>query len=70
MSAAASPVHSPPRWAATDPLGDVPAIPPLRDIERFNYQNPRQRQRPPFQQKQPDKDKHKPDDEHKVDDYA
>jgi len=57
-----------PRLAANDPVGEVPAAPPLR--ERFNYQNPRQRQRPPFHQKKPEKDKQKPDDEHKVDDYA
>jgi hypothetical protein len=54
--------------AANDPVGEIPATPPLR--ERFKYQNPRQRQRPPFQQKKSEKDKRKPDDEHKVDDYA
>lgn len=70
MIAAPSPAHSPPRWAANDPVGEVPASPPLRpDIERFKYRNPQQRKRPPFQ-KRPDKDKQKPDDEHKVDDYA
>ncbi len=68
MFAAPSPAHSPPRWAANDPVGEIPATPPLH--ERFKYQNPRQRQRPPFPQKKPEKDKQKPDDEHKVDDYA
>ena len=71
MNAAPSSTHPPPRAAANDNVGDVPAITPFRsNIERFKYQNPRQRQRPPFHQKQPEKDKRKPDDEHKVDDYA
>ena len=70
MLTASSPVHSP-LVAATDSVGEVPATPPPRpNIERFNYQNPRQRQRPPFHKQPPEKDKRKPDDEHKVDDYA
>ena len=64
-SSPALPLH--PRLAANDPVGEIPATPPLR--ERFKYQNPQQRKRPPFQ-KRPEKDKQKPDDEHKVDDYA
>lgn len=70
MTSASSSAHSPPRWAANVPIGEVPAAPPLKpNIERFKYQNPQQRQRPPFQKK-PEKDKPTPDDEHKVDDYA
>lgn len=69
MIVAPSPALPPPCcWATNDPVGEVPATPPLR--ERFNYQNPRQRQRPPFHQKRPEKEKQKPDDEHTVDDYA
>lgn len=71
MIAVPSPAHPSPRWAATDPVGEVPSTSPLRpDIERFKYQNPQQRKRPPFPPKRPDKDKRKPDDEHKVDEYA
>ena len=71
MLTASSAVHAPPLLAATDPVGEVPATPPLGpNIGRLKYQNPRQRPRPPFRKKPPEKDKRKPDDEHKVDDYA
>lgn len=69
MIAAPLPVHSPPRWAATDAVGEVPPTTPLQS-DRFKYKNPQQRQRPQFHPKRPEKDKRKPDEAHKVDDYA
>lgn len=72
MLAAASPEHPPSRWAATDPIGEVADVSPVRsEIERAKYQNPRQGQRRPLNQKRTEKEPHKPSDpEHKVDDYA
>jgi hypothetical protein len=64
--------HQPSRWAATDPIGEVDILQPVRpQIQRPPYQNFQQGKRRPLNKKPNDKGPRKPSDpEHKIDDYA